>query len=156
MFLCITRYLRQFVNGYSILAAPSTDILCNKNLASRRARKRFILWDSDQEKKFHMLNFVFAFPTILPFPDMKNTFGLRTDACEIGAGALRLQPVGDDTHINPFASHGFSRTDSRRVPTKRDCMAERNLDLSRTTQHYSDRFEAVTYARSFTAEPSDS
>ncbi|CAB1110204.1 unnamed protein product [Ectocarpus sp. CCAP 1310/34] len=54
-FLGLTGYLRQFVPQYSLVAAPLTDILRNKDFASKRARKLPIQWGEAEEHAFHHL-----------------------------------------------------------------------------------------------------
>lgn len=51
-FLGMTGYLRQFVRGYSLICAPLTDILRNKDFASKRARKCPIPWGHDEQFAF--------------------------------------------------------------------------------------------------------
>ena len=43
-FLGMTGYLRQFVEGYYVLAAPLSDILHNKAFTSKRSRRSLIPW----------------------------------------------------------------------------------------------------------------
>ena len=59
---------------------------------------------------------------MLAFPDLGNTFGLYTDACKIGAGAVFMQTINRKYPTIAFASHRFSRTDARRGSTERERM----------------------------------
>ena len=68
-FLGLTGYLRQFVENYSIIAAPLTNILRNKEFATKRARKFPIPWTVEQEGAFASLKKSLASPTVLAFPD---------------------------------------------------------------------------------------
>eukprot|EP00752_Nemacystus_decipiens_P017631 g15802.t1 len=122
-FLGMTGYLRQFVPLYSVTAAPLTNILRHKEFASKRARKLRIPWGEDEDKAFRMLRKSLSSPLVLAFPDMNSTFELHTDASSVGAGATLMQAVGDVPRVISFASHRWSRTDSRRGPTERECMA---------------------------------
>ena len=61
--------------------------------------------------------------TGLAFPDRNSTFIVQTDASSAGAGAVLLQPVGRGERVLACASHRFSKTNSRRGPTERECMA---------------------------------
>ena len=121
-FLGLTGYLRQFVPNYSLTAAPLTDILRNKTFASKQARKLSIPWEAEHDEAFRSLRATLASPSVLAFPDPNRTFELHTDASTIGAGAVLRQPVGDAPGYIAFASHRFSRTDSKRGPTERECM----------------------------------
>ena len=122
-FLGLTGYLRQSVENYSINAAPLTGILRNKELATKRARKLPIPWTVEQEGAFASLKKSSASPTVLEFPDWNQPFTLHTDASSIGAGAVLTQIHGIKEVVIAYASHRFSRTDSRRGPTERECMA---------------------------------
>ena len=121
-FLGLTGYLRQFVENYSIIAAPLTNILRNKEFATKRARKLPIPWTLEQEGAFASLKKSLASPTVLAFPNWNQPFTLHTDARSIGAGALLTQNHGSKKVVIAYASHRFSRTDSRRGPTERECM----------------------------------
>ncbi|CAB1097364.1 unnamed protein product [Ectocarpus sp. CCAP 1310/34] len=121
-FLGLTAYLRQFVPQYSLVSAPLTGILRNKDFASKRARKLPIQWEEAEEHAFHQLRQCLASPTVLAFPDPNAPFELHSDASSVGAGATLLQTIGGTPRIIAFASHKFSPTDARRGPTERECM----------------------------------
>ena len=121
-FLGLTGYLRQFVPSYSLTASPLTDILRNKDFASKRARKNRIVWGVEEEQAFQSLRSTLASPTVLAFPDLDNTFELHTDASTVGAGAVLMQAIDGVSRVIAFASHRFSRTDACRRPTERKCM----------------------------------
>ena len=122
-FLGMTGYLRQFIQNYSITAAPLTDLLRNKEFASKKARKFPIAWGDKEAEAFRQLKQTLTSPTVLAFPDWNSTFIVQTDASSAGAGAVLLQPMGREERVLAFASHRFSKTDSRRGPTERECMA---------------------------------
>ena len=121
-FLGMTGSLRQFIQNYSITAAPLTDLLRNKEFASKKARKFSIAWGDKEAEAFRRLKQTLTSPTVLAFPDWNSTFVVQTDASSAGAGAVLLQPVGREERVLAFASHRFSKTDSRRGPTERECM----------------------------------
>lgn len=122
-FLGMTGYLRQFVEDYSVICAPLTDLLRNKLFASKKPRKLPIPWGEDEQLAFTAIRSALASPTVLAFPDPNSPFELHTDASSVGAGAVLMQKVGDTSRVISFASHRFSRTDARRGPTERECMA---------------------------------
>ena len=121
-FLGMTGYLCQHVPNYSLVAAPLTDILRNKEFASKRARKLPIPWGPAAQQAFDSLRTTLASPTVLAFPDLERPFELHTDASTIGAGAVLMQTIDGRSRVTSFASHRFSRTDVRRSPTERECM----------------------------------
>ena len=87
------------------------------------ARKFPIPWTVEQEGAFASLKKSLASPTVLAFPDWNQPFTLHTDASSIGAGAVLTQNHGSREVVIAYASHRFSRTDSKRGPTERECMA---------------------------------
>ena len=64
-FLGLTGYLRQFVPMYSVIAAPLTDILRNKEFASKSARKRSIPWGEAEDEAFRRLRESLSSPLVL-------------------------------------------------------------------------------------------
>ena len=64
-----------------------------------------------------------SFTTVLAYPDWNRPFTLHTDANSIGVGAVVMKNHGSKEVVIVYASHRFSRTDSRRGPTERECMA---------------------------------
>lgn len=113
----------QFIPNYSLILSPLTDILRNKDFASKRARKLSTPWATEDQDAFQSLRASLSSPTVLAFPDPNKTFGLDADASVAGAGAALNQLVGTAAGIILFASHRFSRADGRRGPTERECMA---------------------------------
>ena len=122
-FLGMTGYLRQFVEGYSVLAAPLTDILRNKAFASKRSRRSLIPWLELQQHAFLALKSTLTSFPILAFPIWGRPFVLHTDASAAGAGAALTQENEGGERPLAFASHKWSATDSRRGATERECMA---------------------------------
>ena len=122
-FLGLTGYLRQFVEKHSIIAAPLTNILRNKDFASKRARKSVIPWEQEQEQAFAQLKQALTSPKVLAFPNWGYTFTLHTDASSTGAGAALTQRKQNKEFVIAFASHKFSKQDARRGPIERECMA---------------------------------
>lgn len=121
-FLGMTGYLRQSVPNYSLVDAPLTDLLRNKEYATKRARKIVVPWGDAEEKAFQSLRSTLASPTVLAFPDLENVFELHTDASTVGVGAVLMQTIDEVSRVISFASHRFSWTDSRRSPTEREYM----------------------------------
>lgn len=119
----MTGYLRQFVQGYSMVAAPLTNILRDKRFASKRARALRIPWDADTQRAFDLLKDALFKPPVLAFPAWHRPFTLHTDASVVGAGAVLMQDSGGVDRVIAYGSHRFSRTDSRRGATERECMA---------------------------------
>ncbi|CAN0045375.1 unnamed protein product, partial [Choristocarpus tenellus] len=57
-------------------------------------------------------------------PDWDKPFLLHADASEEGTGATLTQVQDDDQeHVIAYASHRWSKTNSRRASTETECMA---------------------------------
>ena len=122
-FLGMTGYLRPFVEGYSVLAAPLSDILRNKAFASKRSRFSSIPWlELHQHAYLALTSALTSFP-ILAFPIWEMPFVLHTDASAAGAGAALTQENERTERPLAFAGLKWAATDSRRGPTERECMA---------------------------------
>ena len=105
-FLGMTGYLRQFIQNYSITAAPLTDLLRNKEFASKKACKFPIAWGAEEAGPFKKSS---TSPAVLAF---------QPTQCSCN------QSVGQEERVLAFASHRFSKTDSRRGPTERECITD--------------------------------
>ncbi|CAM9601251.1 unnamed protein product, partial [Laminaria digitata] len=78
--LGLTRYLRQFVEGYSALAEPLTDILRNKAFTSKRSRRSLTPLSKLHQHAFLSLKSALTSFRILTFPIWDKPFVLHTDA----------------------------------------------------------------------------
>ena len=122
-FLGMTGYMRQYVERYSILAAPLTDILRNPLFASKRSRRSLIHWTEQHQYAFLSLKSALTSFPILAFPMWDKPFVLHTDASATGAGAALTQEHEGVERVIAYASHRWSVTDARRWATERECMA---------------------------------
>ena len=67
-FLRMTGYLRQFVERYSEVATPLTEILRKNQFASKKARKLAIPWSAEHATAFQTLKAAIISPRVLAFP----------------------------------------------------------------------------------------
>ena len=75
---------RKFVNGYSKIAAPLTDL-------TRAKQYNKMSWSEETNNLFNQLKQALCNAHILKLPDMNKPFILRTDASGTGLGAMLLQ-----------------------------------------------------------------
>ena len=121
--LGITGYLRKFVPRYSALVAPISNLLRDKRFASKQARKLKVSWGEEQDKALAALILALTSSPILTVPDWDKSFQLHTDASELGTGAVLTQIHVGSERVLGYASHRWSRTDARRLPTECEVMA---------------------------------
>ncbi|CAM9700258.1 unnamed protein product [Sphacelaria rigidula] len=68
-FLGMTGYLRRYIKGYSNMEAPLTDLLRDKRLATKRARRLALPWGPQQRQAFLNLKDALMTYPILVYPD---------------------------------------------------------------------------------------
>ncbi|CAM9885392.1 unnamed protein product, partial [Sphacelaria rigidula] len=122
-FLGMTGYMPSFVDHYSIIAAPLTDVPRDPRFQSKRARKLKIPWDDGKQQAFEKLKEALISPPVQAYPLWEHPFPLHTDASILGASAKLCQTIDGAEKVVAYASHRFSRTDSLRAATHRECMA---------------------------------
>jgi len=86
-FLGLAGFYRKFIPNFSAIAAPLSD-LTKKGLPNR------IQWGDIQENAFCTLKKLLCAQPILKLPDLEKPFILRTDASDVGIGAVILQSAG--------------------------------------------------------------
>ena len=124
-FVGMAGYLRQYVEHYSILAAPLTDILRSPASASKRSRRSLFPWTASHHQAFLSLkSALISFP-IPAHPMWDKPFIRHTGASAAGAGAALTREKEGAERVLAFASHRWSLTDARRGATARECMAVR-------------------------------
>ena len=87
-FLGLAGYYRRFVPSYATVAAPLTDLL-------RKGSPNKLEWGNVQEAAFRQLKAVLSSEPVLRLPDWNKQFIVRTDASDIGLGAVLLQEHED-------------------------------------------------------------
>ena len=81
-FLGLVNYFRKFIQGYSVLAKPLTDLL--------KANTPFI-WSTACQNAFQLLKLELSSAPVLALPNPDLQFELVCDACKDGIGAVLLQ-----------------------------------------------------------------
>ncbi|KAL1558776.1 hypothetical protein AAHA92_09201 [Salvia divinorum] len=86
-FLGLTGYYRRFVQHYSIIAAPLTELL----------KKDAFSWNDLADKSFADIKRAMSSTSVLRLPDFSSPFVVETDATDFGIRAVLLQ------HGHPLA-----------------------------------------------------
>ena len=117
VFLGMTGYLRQYVEGYLILAATLTNILRNSAFASKRSRRSPIPWTELHQHAFLSPKSALTSFPILTLPMWDKPFALCADVIAAGVGAALTQEHEGVERVIPYASDRWSVTDARRGAT---------------------------------------
>ena len=112
-FLGLVGYYRKFVPRFSEIAAPLTEL--TKEGSSRR-----MVWTERFEEAFNSLKEKFCTTLVCALPREQGKFVLRTDASDIGLGAILMQEQDGDLHPLECASRKLLPAD----PTiEKECLA---------------------------------
>uniref|UniRef100_A0A670K1J2 CCHC-type domain-containing protein n=1 Tax=Podarcis muralis TaxID=64176 RepID=A0A670K1J2_PODMU len=83
-FIGLVNYYRRFINHFSTLAAPLTN-LCKKSLPVK------IEWTEECQRAFDLLKHALVSNQVMLAPDQRRPFKVQTDASQTGLGAVLLQ-----------------------------------------------------------------
>jgi hypothetical protein len=115
-FLGLTGYYRRFVPNYAQIALPLTDL-------TRKGQPNKLNWEEPHENAFVTLKSMLVNPPILQLPDLGKTFVVRTDASDVGLGAILMQEHQGILHPIAFASKKLSSQESHYSTIERECLA---------------------------------
>ena len=87
-FLGLIGYYRRYIDGFATLSAPLTDAL-------KGGVRTALVWGPEQTSAFEALKAKLCCNPVLRLPDLSRTFVLRTDASDVGLGAMLLQEFVD-------------------------------------------------------------
>ena len=121
--LGMTGYSRQFVPQYSTVVAPISALLRDPRFRTKRAKKEKVPWGEEQNKAFDALIQALTSPPILALPVWTEPLSLSTDASEMGAGEVLTQCIEGVEKVIAYGSKRWSRGDSKRSATDRECIA---------------------------------
>lgn len=115
-FLGLTNFYRTYIEDYSTIAAPLTD-MTKKNHPEKLA------WSEKAKESFAKLKDKISQKPVLCMPDHNKTFVLRTDASDKGLGAVLMQE--HDGMLRPIAyqSKKLNGAESRYATVEKECLA---------------------------------
>lgn len=115
-FLGLIGYYRRFIPNFSALAAPLTD-------RTKNGEPTQVKWGTSEENAFNALKQKLAQEPILHLPDLSQSFILRTDASDVGLGAILLQDVDGQRFPVAYASRKLLPRERRYAVMERECLA---------------------------------
>lgn len=122
-FLGFSGYYRKFVENYSQIAKPLTELLGGthkgrkgKRKSQGQAQEQVLappwVWEQRQEDAFMKLKECLTSPPILAYADYEKPFTLHTDASGEGLGAVLYQEQDNGTQgVISYASRGLTKSE---------------------------------------------
>ena len=109
-------FYRDYVANYSAIAALLTDL-------TRKGKPNKVEWGHTQERSYQKLKGAITSRPILQLPDHTRQFVWRTDASEVGIGAIIMQRFGDRLFPVTYISKKLSDRERRFSTIERECLA---------------------------------
>ncbi|XP_042866107.1 uncharacterized protein LOC122249376 [Penaeus japonicus] len=115
-FLGLTGYYRQYMPNYASIAAPLTDL-------TKKGQPNRLQWGEPQEMAYISLKSMLTSRPVLRLPDPSRPYVLRTDASDIGIGAVLLQEWEGELFPISYASKKLSNCEKRYSTMEKECLA---------------------------------
>ncbi|XP_068215800.1 uncharacterized protein [Palaemon carinicauda] len=149
-FLGLTGFYRAYVPNYATIAAPLSDL-------TKRGKSNVVQWQEPQEKAYNSLKSILVNKPVLRLPDLNRRFILRTDASDVGLGAVLLQEYEDGLFPVSFASRKLLDREQRYSTMEKECLAITSINASTPDKEdaYSTSTEADVIAVGHTCLPRD-
>ena len=135
-FLGLVGYYRRFIPNFAAIAAPLTD-------RTKKGEPTVVTWGDAEEMAFKTLKKKLEKEPILHLPDLTLPFILRTDASDVGIGAILLQERDGKKFPIAYASRKLLPREQRYSVMERECLA-----IIWGTQ----KFEAYLFGKHFQLE----
>ena len=113
-FLGLCNYYRQFIKGFSEIAAPLTH-LTRKDVDFQ--------WSDSVQQCFEKLKLALCTAPILAYPKPDGIFILDTDASNIGIGGILQQVQDGKEQVIAYASNKLDKSQQRYSVTRRELLA---------------------------------
>jgi len=115
-FLGLVGFYRKFVPNFAAVAVPLTDL-------TKKGLPNSISWGTSQEKAFNTLKGMLVRSPILKLPELDEPFVLRTDASDVGLGAILLQEQDGDQLPVAYASRKLLPREQNYAVIEKECLA---------------------------------
>ena len=113
-FLGMAGYYRRFVDNYSSIALPLTNL-------TKKGSPDKLPWDQECQKSFDLLKLKLSSEPVLILPDESRTFVLRTDASGKSLGACLMQDRGQGLQPIAFASKKLNSAEQKYSTIEQEC-----------------------------------
>ena len=135
-YLGTTGFYRQYIPGYSDIAAPLTD-------KTKKHEPEHVKWNEECQTAFDKLKEKLSNRPVVVMPDHQLPFVLRTDASDRGMGAVLLQDKGTGLQPVAYASKKLNGAERNYATVEKECFA---------TVWGIQKFERFLYGKHFVLE----
>jgi hypothetical protein len=123
-FLGLATYFRKFIKGFSMRAAPLSDLLKGQHIPkSRKGKPRpadpNFVWSPTALRAFNDIKHALVSAPVLALPDHSKAFTVVCDASVEGVGAVLVQ----DGHAIAYESHKFTDAERNYSTTDQEMLA---------------------------------
>jgi hypothetical protein len=115
-FLGLASYYRRFVSNFATLSTPLSDL-------TKKGKPDSVVWTDACDRSFSELKRQLGSHPVVMLPDLSKSFTLRTDASDVGLGAVLLQESGEGLKPVSYASRKLSSAESRYATIEKECLA---------------------------------
>lgn len=113
-FIGMVSFYKQFVEKFSDLTAPITDLL--------KKGKGKLVWTQEAEEAFLKIKSTLTSPKVLANPDFTIPFIIESDASDVAVGAVLVQTKEGIRRPIAFFSRKLSASQKKYAPTEKECL----------------------------------
>jgi hypothetical protein len=115
-FLGLVGFYRKYIHNFATLATPLTDL-------TKKGAPNHVKWTKSEELAFQALKSALVTSPILRLPDFRKDFVIRTDASDVGVGAMLMQEYEDGLFPIAYASKKLLQPERNYSVIERECLA---------------------------------
>ena len=115
-FLGLTGFYREYIPNYAAIAVPLTDL-------TKKGQPNRVEWGDAQEKAYLTLKHLLVSKPVLRLPDLNKQYVLRTDASDVGLGAVLMQQFEDGLFPVAYASKKLLPREQAYSTMEKECLA---------------------------------
>lgn len=113
-FMGMTSWYRKFIPKYSEIMSPMIELL--------KKDKKFS-WSKEQENAFQRIKEIVSEDPVLAKVNFSEAFILKTDASDVGLGAVLMQEVDGVERAIMYASRSLLPAETRYTTSEKECLA---------------------------------
>ena len=115
-FLGLVGFYREYIPNFAAIAVPLTDL-------TKKGQPNRIVWSDATESAYRNLKSKVMQKPILKLPDQSKPYVLRTDASDVGLGAVLMQETDGKLFPVSFASKKLNGAQQKYSAIEKECLA---------------------------------